>query len=146
MKVRYLALITLLAVMNACSTGRKNTKIARTQTIATKTTQTTRTSDSICFSKFMSVVYDNPRIEVTRVAPGDTVRVTLHATKATLSDLTDVKTTSMTTDSVVLKIEAADTALEERKSSPGSRLPAIMTCLLSVLLIVLSWRGIRSRR
>lgn len=146
MKIKYLALIALLTAAGSCSTARKHTKTDRSQTIASETTQTILTTDSINLSKFLTAVYDNPRIEVTRFAAGETIKMTLRAAKATFADKTDVRAVSLTSDSMATQSSTTKTISEERKTSPSARFPILFVGLLSALLIALSWRGIRSRR
>lgn len=146
MKLKYLALIALLTAAAACSTARKHTKTDSSQTIASETTQTILTTDSINLSKFLTAVYDNPRIEVTRFAAGETIKMTLQAAKATFADKTDVRAVSLTSDSMATQSSTTKTISEERKTSPSARFPILFVGLLSALLIALSWRGIRSRR
>ncbi|MDE5568652.1 MAG: hypothetical protein K2J12_09460 [Muribaculaceae bacterium] len=142
------AKLTLSVFMAASLTACCTSKTQHSYSAATETTHGNHSADSIGLAYLQSVVFDKPYLEIIRHTPTDTVRVICRAEKATVTSRAKVKATSRAVDSVMLSTSVSETGITERVASQ-SKLPfglKLLSVLLLPLLIVLSWRGIRSRR
>lgn len=133
----------LLAIaLTACATS----KTQSTSRLASESAGIARTADSLSLAYLNSIVYDKPVIEITRLTPRDTVRVTFSAEKATIAARMTLEESHATADSMSSATAMSSTYAEEHQPSvPQFRLHWLLWLLLPAA-IVLSWRGIRSRR
>ncbi|MDE5595176.1 MAG: hypothetical protein K2I89_06365 [Muribaculaceae bacterium] len=136
--------VFMAASLTACCTS----KTQHSYSAATETAHVNHSTDSIGLAYLQSVVFDKPYLEIIRHTPTDTVRVICRAEKATISRRAKVEVTRQVADSVKTSASVSETGITERVASQ-SKLPfglKLLSILLLPLLIVLSWRGIRSRR
>lgn len=146
MRNLFLLPVALLLTVSSCSPARKLTKTDYSQYASTEMTHLRLKNDSVDAQRLLTLEWENPRIELIRFSGGDTVRITVQADRAELAEQTALKSVSASVDSISTQTSASETRDEERKSEPAPKLSILLMCILPIIVIVLSWRGIRSRR
>lgn len=132
------------ATLTACSTS----KTQHSYNAASETTHISHSADSVGLAYLQSIVFEKPHLEIIRRTPTDTVRMIYRAEKAMVTSRAKVEVARQSADSIKSSVSVSETGNTE-SFRPCYKLPfwlKLLSVLLLPLLIVLSWRGIRSRR
>ena len=135
--------VFISATLTACSTS----KTQHSYNAASETTHISHSADSVGLAYIHSIVFEKPHLEIIRYTPTDTVRMIYSAEKAMVTSRAKVEAARQTVDSIKASVSVSETDNAEC-IRPCYKLPLWLKMLsvLLPLLIVLSWRGIRSRR